>query len=151
MREERAAAYDNAQKLPENVYQRWEACKSSHRFSAFRGKEVVAYRLLFLVPEVTNVFTCKGLDVSLEGGLSSLWEDRDKNAFWVSARPVEVADSCFFWMLKYSSLEYVEHQGSKSLKFPLCYGTVRNPQDKVDGNLYLLERAVFENTFKRSI
>lgn len=116
---------------------------------AYQGKEVVAYRLLFLVPEVTNVFTCKGLDVSLTSGLSSLWEDRNGKQFWVSARPVEVADNCFFWMLKYSNLEYGDWAGQKSLKFPVCYGTERNPQDKIDGIHYLLERAVFDDTFKQ--
>lgn len=151
MREERAAAFDNAQGLPDETFQRWESCRSSHRFAAFRGKEVIAYRLMFLTPEVTNVFTCKGLDVSLDSGLSSLWENRDGSQFWVSSKPVEVAPACFFWMLKYSSLEYLEHMGRKSLKFPLCYGTVRNPLDKVDGNFYLLERAVFETTFKQTI
>lgn len=149
MREERAIAYQNAQHLPEEVFQRWERCRSSHRFVAYQGKEVVAYRLLFLVPEVTNVFTCKGLDVSLTSGLSSLWEDRNGKQFWVSARPVEVADNCFFWMLKYSNLEYGDWAGQKSLKFPVCYGTERNPQDKIDGIRYLLERAVFDDTFKQ--
>lgn len=151
LREERATAHENAQRLPAEIFQRWESCKSNHRFAAFRNKEVVAYRLMFLTPEVTNVFTCKGLDASLDSGLSSLWEDRNGSQFWVSARPVEVAPACFFWMLKYSSLEYVDFQGQKSLRFPMCYGTQRNPQDMVDGNLYLLERAAYENTFKRSI
>jgi hypothetical protein len=113
---------------------------------AFQNKQIVAYRLIFLRPEITDILTCKGLDVSLDSGLSSLWERRDGTRFWVSATPKEVASGCFFWMLKYSSLEFVEYQGAKSLKFSMAYRTAENPDNRVDGTTYLLEKAVFDHT-----
>lgn len=146
--DERAAADTNAhQNLPSDQLARWEACRSSHRFMAFAGKKLVAYRLLFLKPEVIDTFTCKGLDVGLSTGLSSLWEsEATGQQFWVSSTPKEVAEGCFIFMLKYSALELVQHKGAQSLKFSLAYRTRTNPSAKVDGISYLLEKAVFENT-----
>lgn len=147
LHEERAAADTSAhQNLPTDQLARWEACRSSHRFMAFAGKKLVAYRLLFLKPEVIDTFTCRGLDVGLTTGLSSLWEsEATGQQFWVSSTPKEVATGCFMWMLKYSALELVQHKGSQSLKFSLAYRTKDNPSAKVDGTVYLLEKAVFDN------
>lgn len=145
--EERNIADNSAQSLPLDQLSRWDTCQSSHRFMAFSGKQLVAYKLLFLRPEVIDTFTCRGLDVALSTGLSSLWESqREKKQFWISSTPKEVARGCFIWMLKYSSLEFVEYKGSKSLKFSLAYRTQQNPKDLVDGTIYLLEKSVFDHT-----
>jgi hypothetical protein len=145
--EERTAADISAQKLNSDQHARWESCRSSHRFMAFHGKQLVAYRLLFLRPEITDIFTCRGLDVALATGLSSLWESQNTGKqFWVSHTPKEVAPGCFLWMLKYSSLEFVDYQGGKSLMFSLAYRINKNPKEKVDGTHYLLEKSVFDNT-----
>ena len=144
--EERSVADINSQKLPVEQQSRWDGCRSSHRFMAFAGKKLVAYRLLFLKPEVIDTFTCRGLDVGLETGLSSLWEsEATGERFWVSSTPKEVATGCFLWMLKYSALELTDYKGSQSLKFSLAYRTSKNPASKVDGTTYLLEKAVFDN------
>lgn len=146
LREERATADFNSLKLEHEQQVRWDSCRSTHRFMAFLNKQIVAYRLIFLRPEIIDTFTCKGLDVSLQSGLSSCWERQDGSRFWVSATPKEVAEGCFFWMLKYSSLEYVEFKGEKSMKFSMAYRTQENPDNKVDGTIYLLEKAVFDHT-----
>jgi hypothetical protein len=38
------------------------------------------------------------------------------------------------------------HKGQKSLRFPLAYRTELNPEVRVDGPIYLLEKAVFDHT-----
>lgn len=77
----------------------------------------------------------------------SVWESKvSKQQIEVGSVPVELGDSCFMWMLKYSSLELVDHKGSKSLKFPIAYRTKCNPEVRSDGVSYLLEKAVFDHT-----
>ncbi len=147
LRDERSTADSNAARLDPAQQSRWEVCKSSHRFQAFHGKQVVAYRLMFLLPEIFDIFTCTGLEVSLTGGLVSFWKSRNtEQVFRVAEIPEEVAPNCFFWMLKYSSLELTYHKGQKSLRFPLAYKTELNPEVRVDGPIYLLEKAVFDHT-----
>lgn len=114
---------------------------------AFSGKQLVLYKLLFLTPQIIDTLTCKDLRVSLAGGLLSVWESSTtKQQFTVGSVPVEVGEGCFMWMLKYSSLELSEHKGSKSLRFSVAYRTALNPEVKVDGIQYLLEKAVFDHT-----
>ena len=147
LRDERNTADSNAARLDPAQQSRWEVCKSSHRFQAFLGKQVVAYRLMFLLPEIFDIFTCTGLEVSLTGGLVSFWKSRNtEQVFRVAEIPEEVAPNCFFWMLKYSSLELTYHKGQKSLRFPLAYKTELNPEVRVDGPIYLLEKVVFDHT-----
>ena len=148
---ERNAADHNAQQLDNLQQARWTRTSSSHRFQAFLNKKLVAYRLLFLVPEITDIFTCQGLEVSLSSGLTSFWESQEtKKVLSITEVPTEVAPSCFMWMLQRSSLELTEHKGVKSLRFPVLYRTQYNPDVRVDGAFYLLEKAVFEHTeFKK--
>jgi hypothetical protein len=147
LRDERSTADINAARLDPAQQSRWELCKSSHRFQAFQGKQVVAYRLMFLLPEIYDIFTCKGLEVSLTGGLASFWQSRNtEQVFRVTEIPEEMAPNCFFWMLRHSSLEMTYHKGQKSLRFPLAYRTELNPEVRVDGPIYLLEKAVFDHT-----
>lgn len=102
---------------------------------------------MFLVPEITDVLTCRELEVSLTGGLVSTWESRNtKQVLRIGEVPHEVAPSCFMWMLQRSSLEMTTHRGQKSLRFPLAYKTMVNPEVRVDGVFYLLEKAVFDHT-----
>ena len=102
---------------------------------------------MFLVPEITDIFTCRELEVDLTSGLVSTWESRNtKQLHRVSEVPVEIAPSCFLWMLQRSSLEMSLHKGQKSLRFPLAYKTALNPEVRVDGAFYLLEKAVFDHT-----
>jgi hypothetical protein len=146
LREERAVSDANALKLPLDQQLRWSECRSSHRFLAFSGKQIVVYRLSNSHPQITDQLVCKGLDVGLDTGLSSLWESQESGTqFWVSATPKEVAPSCFFWMLKHSTLDFVEFKGTKSLKFSMAYRTEKNPSAKVDGTFYLLEKPVFDH------
>jgi hypothetical protein len=147
LREERQVADDNALRLSPDAFSRWENCKSAHRFMAFSGKQLVLYKLMFLTPQIIDTLTCKDLSVTLAGGLLSVWESStSKQRFTVGSQPVEVGSGCFLWMLKYSSLELSEHKGSKSLKFSIAYRTALNPEVKVDGIQYLLEKAVFDHT-----
>lgn len=144
--EERHTADQNALKLTTDQQARWNACRSGHRFMAFYNKQIVAYRLLFQRPETIDIFTCKGLDVSLANGLSSLWESQNTGTqFWVSSTPKEIAPNSFFWMLKYSTLEFVTYKEKQSLRFSMAYRTELNPTNLVDGTTYLLEKAVFDH------
>ena len=147
LRIERNAADRNAATLDRPQWLRWNRSKSSHRFQAFHGKQLIAYRLKFLVPEITDIFTCRELEVSLTGGLVSSWESREsKRLIKISEVPLEVAPNCFLWMLQRSSLEMTTHKGQKSLRFPLAYKTALNPEVRVDGVFYLLEKVVFDHT-----
>jgi len=145
--EERQFVDFNAEKLERNLRLRWDSCKSTHRFQAFANKQLVIYKLTSLRPVIQDNLICRDLDVSLEYGLESYWESKASGTMHViSDVPTEVAPSCFLWMLKYSSLEMSLHKGQKSLRFPLAYKTKVNPEVRVDGNFYILEKAVFENT-----
>lgn len=147
LREERETADLNATSLEYDQYLRWDSCSSSHRFQAFNNKQLVIYKLMFLQPEIKDTLTCRELDVSLHEGLTSYWESRETGRMYaINEFPQEVAPSCFLWMLKYSSLELSVHRGQRSLRFPLAYKTKVNPSVRVDGNFYILEKAVFDTT-----
>lgn len=150
IKEERSVADANSLLLEPSVQSKWENCASTHRFMAFSGKQLVAYNLMFLEPQITDVLTCRGLEVSFSEGLVSTWESQaTKETYRVSAVPTEVAENCFLWMLKYSSLELVSHKSAKSLQFSMAYRTLLNPQVEVDGTTYLVEKAIFDHKKKK--
>lgn len=138
------AAYKTLSKAQLN---RWERCKSSHRFMSFESKVLVAYKLNGSAPEVLNTFTSTGLSLTLWGGLQSTWKDSAGNVLLVSHQPSEIAPGCFLWHPKHNTLELVDWKGGKSLRFSAMWRTAFNPNQKVSGEIYLSEKLVFDRNF----
>ena len=148
IQEERTAADIAAYKnLSGEQLQRWERCKSAHRFMAFDSKVVVAYKLNGQNPEVINTFTSAGLSVTLENGLESVWTDSTGKILIVRHHPIEIAPGCFMWHPKHNTLELVDWKGGKSLRFSAMWRTALNPNRKVSGEVYLSEKLAFDRNF----
>lgn len=126
---------------------KWESCKSTHRFMAFKSKQLVAYRLYGGLPDILDVLTNTGLSIDLERGLESSWQGRDGSTLLIGHKPVEIAPSCFLWHPKHNTLEYVDWKGGKSLRFSLMWRTAFNPAKKVTNEVYLSESIAFARNF----
>lgn len=131
--------------VAEDLQDKWEHTNSSHKFFAYKGKELVAYLLMDGVPSITNVLTCEDLKLDVLGGFTSVWSDSDGKSHTVTHQPTEVEDNCFLYHPKSSYLEHTVYRGEVSMKFSMLYRTPRNPGTLRDGLHYLLERAVFDD------
>lgn len=148
VQEERTAADVAAYKtLDKSQIARWERCKSAHRFMAFKGKTLVAYKLRGAAPEVLDTFTSSRLSVTLDGGLESSWTDSKGLEITLGSTPTEVAPGCFMWHPKHNTLELVDWKGGKSLRFSVMWRTAFNPSHKANGEIYLSEELAFVKNF----
>jgi hypothetical protein len=139
--EERTAADIAAYKtLTTESLDRWEQCRSAHRFMAFTGKTLVAYRLADLpedAPEVLETFENLSASLHPSEGLSSIWKTSNGSHLLLGSSPQEIATGCFMWHPKYNTLELVDWKGGKSLKFSVMWRTALNPSYKKKGTVYL--------------
>lgn len=129
--------------LTPDALQRWNKCRSTHRFQAFLNKELVAYTIIGGVPDVLNTFKCVSVDADFKRGLSSVWESSNNTVVVIGHAPVEIANGCFLWHSKYSNLEYEEFHGRFNLKVNLIYRTELNPITKARGIAFLLEKSTY--------
>lgn len=137
-----------AQSLPPEAISRWEACRSAHRFAAYKDKQLVVFSLFYGEPQTMRVLTCTDVGLTMNGGLHSTWVDGDGKTVEVGHTPVEVAAGVFLWQVFYSSVSYIPHKGRFEVKFPLAYRSAHNVhKHTVEGVPYILERAVFDSTF----
>lgn len=126
---------------------KWELCRSTHRFMAFKSKQLVVYRLDGAAPEILDTFTNTSLSIDLSRGLESTWQGLDGKEILVGHKPLEVAPGCFLWHPKHNTLEYVDWKGGKSLRFSAMWRTAFNPAKKVPGHVYLIEAIAFARNF----
>lgn len=133
--------------LTPGEYIRWNNCKSSHRFQTYNGKALVLFKLHDGLPEIEDQFTCREVEVTFEKGLVTHWESQSGREFAVGTIPREVVPSVFMWMPKYATVALHSYKEGTSATVPVVWKTASNPEVKVDGNFYLLERRVFEERF----
>lgn len=147
VRNERAHADTFASRglLPDE-FSRWEFCRSAHRFLAYKGKQLVVYRIWFDTPQVVETLTCQEASLSLLGGISSNWTTSSGQLIGASHTPVEIAPSCFLWHVFDSQVRFMSHDQKYSVSLPLAYKTKSHPSTMNEDHLYVLEKAVFDNT-----
>lgn len=127
---------------------RWEACRSSHRFMAYKGKDLIIYTLIDGVPKSKSTHSCRFLSVNLEDGFKSEWKTSTGGVYYVTHEPREVANGCFIWHPFSSCVQYPEYNYRRNVRFSVCFKTTANPHTKRDNLTYILERSVFEDIFK---
>lgn len=132
--------------LKGDAYSRWNACRSSMRFMSFINKELIVFRILFGRAQVLDTLRCLSVALDPNDGLVSTWASKDK-LHTVRYTPVEIHEGCFLFHIRNSNIEYEEYKGRFSAKFSMRYRTYLNPQSRVEGAVYVLEKAVFNTTF----
>ena len=125
---------------------RFEGCRVSHRFMAFQGKELVVYKLFIGKPSVVSVLSCRGASLDFTNGISSMWATPDR-MLTVGHTPIEVAPSVFLWHTYHSDLQYVPHKGVYATRFSMLFKAKHHPSVKIDGEIYIQERAGFDMEF----
>ncbi len=145
---ERQYADTMAQRLDPAATDRWEACRSTHRFAGYKGKQLVIFNLFYDEPETQEVLTCIEAGMSLDGGIHTLWQRSDGKTVQVGHEPVEVHPSIFLWHIYFSEVSYTPYRGVFGVKLPLGYRSLYNiHKHRTDGVPYILERAVFDSAF----
>lgn len=124
---------------------KWEATSSGHRFVAYKGKSLVAFRVMFGQPTVLKTLTLVDVSMDFSNGMTTTWVDADNRPLIITHTPYEVAEGCFLWHNKLSNLEYTEHLGKYSMRFAMTWRTALSPKKLVDGKVYLLESSVFNS------
>lgn len=126
---------------------RWNQCRSTHRIMAYKSKEVLAFTVVEGKPVIEGTFTNDSVSLSKDG-LSSNWYDEHGDLFTVSHSPKEIFPGCFMWHPRHNTLEVVDWYGENSLKFSVVWRTEHNPGVLVEGKSYLMEKLVFDRSFK---
>lgn len=145
---ERQYADSLAQRLTPAATDRWEACRSAHRFAAYEGKQLVIFNLFYDEPQTLDILTCKDVSLSLSGGLQTTWRTGEGQLIQVGHTPVELASSVFLWHVFFSEVSYIPYKGRFEVKLPLGYRSQHNiHKHRVDGVPYILERAIFDSMF----
>lgn len=143
---ERAYADTFAARLVPDQFAAWEACRSAHRFLAYKGKEIVIYNLWFDEPKIVDRLTLSQFHCNIDTGISSLWDSELHGSVELSHTPKMVADAVFMWHVFGSDALYQPYRGKWGLSIPLAYRTRLNPTNKREGVTYALERTVFDAT-----
>jgi hypothetical protein len=134
--------------LSSEALKRWAHCRSSHRFMAYHGKQLVTYRLEDSKPTDLVTHTCKQLSVDLYTGFTSEWETTEGGFYIATNAPREIQASTFLWHPFSSCVQFAEYKLRRNIRFSLCYKTRHNPKTRIEGETYILERSVFEDVFK---
>jgi hypothetical protein len=145
---ERQYADTLAQRLDPEASLRWEACRSAHRFAAYKDKQLVIFSLFYDEPQTLDVLTCTGAGMTLNDGTHTIWTRSDGKEIKVGHTPVEVHEGVFLWHVFYSEISYTPYLGRFSAKLPVGYRSLHNiHKHRADGVPYILERAVFDTVF----
>ena len=132
--------------LDPDSFSRWEFCRSSHRFLAYSGKSIVVYRVWFNTPQIVETLTCVEAGLSLLGGITTKWSKSSGEILSISHTPTEVAPSCFLWHVFDNQVRFLPQGKKYSVSLPLAYKTKSHPSSVNEDHLYLMEKAVFDNT-----
>ena len=140
-------------KLPSETAERFQACKASHRFMAFIGKQLIIYKVAEdgTACDVIKL-TCKDVYVDGNEGFASEWvteptDTEDSVIYSIDYTPTELAPGVFMWTTFNSSVQMTSHRGQKSLRFSMLYSCGLHPATKVQGVHYIQERAAFDLEF----
>ena len=145
--EERELVAEALNNLSADSADRFDECKSTHRFLAFRRKQLVVYRLLFDTPSVVDTLTCEEAGFDLDKGMSSVWRNASNHNITVTSIPVEVYPSVFLWHTFNSDVIYQVYKGVRSGKFSMLYRSPHHPKYRFENYIYIQELASFESEF----
>lgn len=126
---------------------RFEDCKATHRFLAFRRKQLVIYRLMFDTPSIVDILSCEEAGFNLDRGMYSSWRNQAGHIITVSSIPVELYPSIFLWHTFHSDVQYIQHLGVRSARFSMLYKCPHHPKHHHENYSYIQELASFESEF----
>lgn len=149
LEDERRSVAAKLTNLAPDLSSRFETCQATHRFLSFKHKQLVIYNFLFERPSVVDTLTCQSASFDLDKGMSSTWVNGKDEMVEVSSSPVEVHPSIFLWHTFSSEVVYQEHKGAWSARFSMLYSVPQHPKYRVEGVLYMQEKASFQAEFKQ--
>lgn len=132
-------------KLEPEAQDRFNACKASHRFMAFRGKDLIVYEVIAGKRTIAETFSCKSVSLSIVDGMESVWSSAYGEDVRVSHTPVEIAPSVFMWHAYCSEVQYLPYKGIYTARFPLIYKCQHHPKMRLENTLYIQERAMYDS------
>ena len=125
-------------------HQSWLATAVGHRFMAYAGKVLVAYRVIAGEVSFIDTWTMTNLKADADHGFLTQWEDSSGKVTYIGHTPVEVADRCFLWHNHNSGYEFTDRYGSPSLRLSMTMRTEGHPATKKEGLTYLTEECKLE-------
>jgi hypothetical protein len=133
-------------RLDPETLERWEGCRSAHRFMGFVNKKMIVFKFVAGKPVIVDTITCSDVSMKNSGGMASVWRsshsDRVHN---LSSVPTEVYPSVFMWHTFHSDVRYQPHKGVYNIRFSMLYRTSHSAYVvKNEGTFYILEQAMFD-------
>lgn len=128
--------------------ERWEACRSSHRFMAFVGKQLIVFTFGDdLKPVLKDRLTLSSLSMASDSGVASHWTNSHGNLIKVGHTPTEIAPSVFLWHTFDSNLQYVPYKGVYNLRTSMLFKSEHNVAYPRIGPHYILEWQAYQQEF----
>lgn len=148
VQEERAHAdlFASASLTPDQLAL-WEANRSAHRFMSFKGKELIIYRIMFDKPEIQNTLTCQEVSLNFAQGMTTTWVDSNDKVYRVGHHPTMVAEGIFLWHVFNINVLYLPHNNKWNARVSTAFRSPVNYKQAVDGCMYILEKATFDDYF----
>ena len=135
-------------RLTPEAQDRWAACRSSHRFMSYRGKQLVLFTFdAELKPQVVDRLTMVDATLTIGEGLSTQWLTGDDQKLTVGSLPKEIAPNTFLWTAYSSDVQFVPHKGVYGVRLPLLFQSRHNISHPTLNSTYILELAAFEAEF----
>lgn len=135
-------------RLAPEAQDRWASCRSSHRFMAYRGKQLVLFTFdAELKPQVVDRLSLVDARMTLEHGVTTVWQTGEGLKVDVGPLPTEVAPNTFLWTAYSSDVQYAPYKGVYSVRLPMLFQTRHNISHPTLNTTYILELAAFEAEF----
>ena len=133
--------------LTQEQFSRWNSMGSSHRFLAYKGKELVVFTVLDGQPQISNTLICTAAGLSIEGGFHSEWETDTDGIIRIAHTPVEIANNCWLWHSFDCQVRFQPYNGVYGVSLPLVYKQRSNPERINEDHTYVLERHAYQAMF----
>lgn len=136
-------------RLAPEAQDRWTACRSSHRFMAYKGKQLVLFTFdAEQSPKVTDRLVLSAANLSLSEGIQTTWQSEiSGQTISVGSLPVEIAENVFLWTAYSSDVQFIPHKGVYGIRLPLIFQSRHNISHPTLNDVYIMELAAFEAEF----
>jgi hypothetical protein len=140
--QEQALVRGKLDHLPPPALQRWSENRTSYRFMAYAGKQLLIYKASELGEKVyLDTLTCEGVTYDTSEGLATTWSSSESDTkHTITHRPCEVADSVFLWHTFLTDLQFTPHMGEYTASFSMLCKSAYHPDYLVAGSLYVQEK-----------
>lgn len=120
----------------------WMSLRSTHRFMAFRGKQLFVWRQSNGVPEILRGLEVDDIEIHPEDGFTVTLFDQHDREFTVTHIPTRIDEGIYLWMPYYNDVQFVKRPETNefSVSFSMMCRMPRNPSLRSEGALHISER-----------